>query len=211
MKKKISKAIILSILFFFFIIPLLAQERPDALELFKQGRYEEAVSVCKQELKETPKRKDAIVVISWSLVALGRYQEALDYSERGLNIDPSDHRIIANAGEALYYLGRYDEALIRFQDYIKIAPTGERIAIVYYYMGEIFINRGEFVNADIALSTALYHYPGMVEWWVRLGYARERAGGNKEALEAYEQALMLDNNHQDALRGRDRVRLKLTE
>ena len=55
-------------------------------------------------------------------------------------------------------------------------PTGDRIGQVYYFMGETYIRLGQYNNADIALSTALYHIPSAARWWSRLGYAREGAG-----------------------------------
>ena len=73
-----------------------------------------------------------------------------------------------------------------------IAPTGDRIDMVYYYMGEIFIRLGEFNHADISISTALYHNPNIARWWSRLGYAREMASDYTYALDAYRKALRLN-------------------
>jgi predicted Zn-dependent protease len=81
--------------------------------------------------------------------------------------------------------------------------------MVYYFMGEIFIQQGKFNNADIALSTALYHSPNVADWWTRLGYARERGGDFQWSLEAYNKALALNPNLVDAVRGRSRVEQQL--
>ena len=120
-----------------------------------------------------------------------------------------DPRVIENAGEALFYLGRRAEALRYFEEYAAISPTGGRIDLVYYFMGEIFIQQGKFNNADIALSTALYHSPNVADWWTRLGYARERGGDFQWSLEAYNKALALNPNLVDAVRGRSRVEQQL--
>jgi Flp pilus assembly protein TadD len=72
-------------------------------------------------------------------------------------------------------------------------------------MGEIYIQQGKFANADIALSTALYHSPNIADWWSRLGYAREKAGDSRFALEAYNKALALNPSLVDAQRGKARV------
>ena len=76
-------------------------------------------------------------------------------------------------------------------------------------MGEIFIQQGKFSNADIALSTALYHSPNVADWWARLGYARERGQDFQWSLEAYNKALALNPNLVDAVRGRARVEQQL--
>jgi predicted Zn-dependent protease len=99
-----------------------------------------------------------------------------------------------------------NEALQYFQEYISMTPEGQRIEMVYYYMGEIFIRQGRFRHADIALTTAVHWVPGNAAWWVRLAYARENAGDLSNALEAYEKALALNAQLTDAQRGIDRVR-----
>jgi tetratricopeptide (TPR) repeat protein len=186
-----------------------AQDKYDAVELYRTGDYEGAIEVCRIELEEMPNRMDAHAVMGWSLLKLERYQEALEASQVAFRISRYDPRIIENAGEALFYLGRQAEALRYFEEYAAISPTGGRIDLVYYFMGEIFIQQGKFNNADIALSTALYHSPNVAVWWARLGYAREKGGDFQWSLEAYNKALALNPNLIDAVRGRSRIEQQL--
>jgi tetratricopeptide (TPR) repeat protein len=186
-----------------------AQDKYDALALYRNGDYKGAIEVCRIELEEMPNRMDAHAVMGWSLLKLNRYQEALESSQAAFKISRYDPRIIEIAGEALFYLGRRAEALDYFEEYAAISPTGGRIDAVYYFMGEIFIQQGKFNNADIALSTALYHSPNVADWWARLGYARERGGDFQWSMEAYNKALALNPNLVDAVRGRARVEQQL--
>ena len=186
-----------------------SQEKDDALGLYRSGDYLGAIEVCRRELEEMPNRMDAHAILGWSLIRLRRYQEALAASEQALRISRYDPRIIETSGAALYFLGRGEEALRYFEEYAAIAPTGGRIDLVYYYMGEIFLQQGRHNNADIAFATALYHSPNIADWWARLGYARERAGDFRFSLEAYNKALALNPNLEDAARGRSRVQQRL--
>ncbi|MDR1863145.1 MAG: tetratricopeptide repeat protein [Treponema sp.] len=185
---------------------LFAQTRPDALVEYRNGSYELAVSICLNEIAANPGNLESHVVICWSLIRLGRYQEAMIYAEAGRNISRYDTRIIEILGEINYYEGRNSEALRYFQEYINLAPEGHRIDMAYYFLGEIYIRLGRFRHADIALSTAVHWVPGNAAWWIRLAYARERAGDLAEAITAYEKALSLDSQLADARRGLDRVR-----
>ena len=110
-------------------------------------------------------------------------------------------------GEAKFYLGKNEEALKQFQEYISIAPdrTGSRVGLAYYFMGEIYIRLTKFQHADIALSAAVRKDPLSDAWWTRLGYAREMAGNYAESLIAYEEALKLNPQKTDAIRGKERV------
>jgi tetratricopeptide (TPR) repeat protein len=181
------------------------QERPDALVLYRQGNYARAVEVCLDELKEMPRNMNSYVVLGWSLLRLGRSEDALSYGTRGLGVSRYDHRVIQIVGEANYNLGNNLEALKYFEEYVAIAPTGDLIGEVYYLMGEIFIRLGEWNNADIAFSTAVYYNPNVAARWARLGYAREQAKDYRYSLEAYNKALQLNSGLSDALRGRQRV------
>jgi tetratricopeptide (TPR) repeat protein len=190
-----------------FLFPggVFAQQVPDALLEYRNGNYERAVAVCRDEIAENPNNIESHVVICWSLVRLGRYADARRYAQTGRLLSRYDVRIIEILGEINYYEGRNTEALQFFQEYANLAPEGQRIDTVYYLLGEIYIRLGRFRHADIALSTAVHWVPGNAEWWTRLAYARESAGDLSEAVTAYERALSLNSQLADARRGLERV------
>jgi tetratricopeptide (TPR) repeat protein len=196
----------------FSLIPVLAgfsQTRPDALLEYRNGNYERAAAICRDEIAASPNNIDSHVVLCWSLIGLSRYDEARTYAMTGRNISRYDIRIVEVLGEVNYFQGRNTEALQFFQEYINLAPEGGRIDMVYYFIGEIYIRLGRFRHADIALSTAVHYVPGNAAWWTRLAYARESAGDLTEAIKAYEQALTLNAQLADARRGLDRARQAL--
>ncbi len=199
------RSIALILLFGFLVGSLWAQTRPDALQLYRQGRYEEAVQVTLQELEETPRNMNSYTVLGWSLLALGRYQDALDYGMRALEISRYDSRIVQIVAEAHYRSGNNLQALDYLEEYVAVAPTGDLIDQVYFFMGEVFMRLGEYNNADVAFSTAVYHNGDNARWWSRLGYARELARDFPYAEQAYQQALALNSSLTEARRGLDRI------
>jgi tetratricopeptide (TPR) repeat protein len=191
-------------------LPAFAQDKPDALELYRVGDYGQAVTVCLQELQETPKNVDSYVVLSWSYLKLKENQEAFAAAQKGLAIAPNDARLIQVLGEADVFLGgKMVEALGFLQEYVALRPNGDRIARVYWLMGECYLSLKEYQNADIAISTALYWEQSNAPWWARLGYARELANDFTGSQEAYSRALQLDPNNTDAIQGKARVDKKL--
>ena len=185
------------------------QSRPDALLEYRQGNYERAVQICRNEISANANNLDSYVVICWSLVRLGRYEEALQNARIARNLSRYDTRVVEILGEIYYFQGRNNEALQYFQEYVNLAPEGQRIDLVYYYIGEIYIRMGKFRHADIALSTAVHWVPGNADWWVRLAFSRENAGDLTEAVAAYEKALALNSQLSDARRGLERARQAL--
>jgi tetratricopeptide (TPR) repeat protein len=186
-----------------------AQNRQDALLEYRNGNYERAIQICRNEIAENANNIESHVVICWALLRLNRYEEALSYARAGRAISRYDSRITEIIGEVYYSQGQNNEALQYFQEYVSLAPEGQRIESVYYYMGEVYIRLGKFRHADIALTTAVHWSPGNAAWWARLGYARENAGDLTQAISAYEQALALNPQMPDARRGLDRARLAL--
>jgi tetratricopeptide (TPR) repeat protein len=186
-----------------------SQVRPDALVEYRQGNFERAIQICREEIEADSTNLESYVVASWSLVRLGRYEEALRYARTARTLSRYDARVAEILGEIYFYQGNNNEALQYFQEYVSLAPGGPRIETVYYLLGEIFIRQGRYRHADIALSTAVHWLPGNAAWWTRLAFARENAGELMEAVTAYERALALNSQLSDALRGLDRVRQAL--
>jgi predicted Zn-dependent protease len=189
--------------------PLIAQDKPDALELYRANKFAEAVKVCQQEIAVSPNNVESYVVMGWSLLRLQQYADALSSSQKAISINPNDPRLIQIVGEAQVFLGKTPEALKNLQEYVVLRPSGDRIARVYWLMGECYIRLKQFQNADISISTAVYYEQNNAVWWTRLGYARELANDLTWAADAYAHALKLDPSQVDAQRGRDSVEKKL--
>ncbi len=190
-------------------VSVLAQDKPDALELYRANRFEDAIKVCQQELAESPNSIDSHVVMGWSYLRLKRYQDALDTGQKAAGINPNDPRVVEILGEADAFLGKSMDSLKNLEEYVAMRPDGDRIARVYWLMGEVYISLKEYQNADISISTALYYEQNNSQWWSRLGWSRELAGDWKWASDAYGHALKLDPSSTDAQRGKDRVDKKL--
>lgn len=189
-----------------------AQTTPDALQLYRRGQYQDAIQVCSQELQtrninQRGLRMNSYAVMGWSWLKLGNYQEAYSTALNARKEVRYDVRIIEIEGEALYYLGKYPEALEIFEEYVSLneQTTGDRIDLVYYFMGEIYIRFMEFQHADIALSTALFYSPEVAGWWTRLGYAREQISDIAGAKTAYEKSLQLAPDMQEAQSALERL------
>ena len=202
----------LFVIFALLSINLFAQTavKKDALVLYHNGDYRESIRVCEAELLENPNRIESYVVMCWSLVKNKQYAEAEQRAMEGLKLSPYDLRLIEILGEAKYYLGKNTGAMEQFQKYVASAPeSSARVGSAYYFMGEIFIKQARFQHADIALSAAVKKEPSIDSWWIRLGYAREKAGNYLESFNAYEEALRLNPSSIDAARGRERASAEL--
>ena len=195
---------------FVFFHPSFSQTKQDALVLYNNGKFREAILVCEAELQDNPNRIESYVVMCWSLVKNKQYNEAEIRALDGLKISQYDLRLIEILGEARYYLGKNQAAMEQFERYVANAPeSGSRVGSAYYFMGEIYIRQAKYQHADMAFTAAVKKEPLLDKWWVRLGYAREMAKNYYEAMDAYDEALRLNSSSIDAERGRSRVSAKL--
>jgi len=206
MRPRAAAALILAAL---VSAPLIAQDKPDALELYRANKFADAIKVTQQELAVSPNNIDSYVVMGWSYLRLQQYPEALAAGQKAVALNPNDPRVIQIIGEADVYLGKIDDALKNLEEYVALRPGGDRIGRVYWLMGECYIRLKELQNADVAISTAVYYEQNNALWWARLGYARELANDLKWASDAYAHALKLDPSLGDAQRGKDSVDKKL--
>jgi tetratricopeptide (TPR) repeat protein len=203
----------------FLVSALVAQEKPDALKLYRNGRdletagrvedakaaYAQAIDVCKLDLAENPKNMDAYTISGWALIRVGKYQESINVCLEALKIT-SDARIVETLGEGYFFLGNSKESLKAMERYIDMAPRGERISTAYFFVGEIYRMGKKYNRADIAYSAAVQHEPSIALWWFRLGAVRETVGDKKGSLEAYQRALKLRPDYKEATEGLGRVR-----
>jgi tetratricopeptide (TPR) repeat protein len=191
-------------------LPAQQAVQQDALKLYREKKYSDAITICEKEIAANPNNMDSYSVLCWSLIATDRYLEAEQRATEARKLNSYDTRLMEALGEAKYFLGKNNEALSMFQRFIANASeTSKDIGLVYYYMGEIYVRQSRFQHADIAFSAAVRSAPTKDYWWTRLGYAREKTGDYKSALTAYEKALSLNASQYDAKNGKERCQEKL--
>ena len=201
--------------------PAFTQNNQDALWNYQNGRnleslnrmeeaeffYNEAVYLSRQEIYGNRANRDSYVALTWALQRLRRYSEVITWGERGLGLYADENRIVEIMGEAYFYLDDHDTSLRFMQRYTNSVPRGERAAIAYFFIGEIYRFKRYFRHADIAYTTAVRLEPSSALWWYRLGMVREAVGDFAQAVTAYERTLALNPNYPAASTALERSRL----
>jgi tetratricopeptide (TPR) repeat protein len=184
---------------------LAAQDKPDALKLYRNGRDLDSAGRTEDAKNAYTQAMDAYAIYGWSLVRLGKYKETTDVCLEALKIS-SDARIQETLGEGYFYLANYRESLKYMEKYIDAAPKGERISTAYFFVGEIYRMMKEPGHAEFAYTSAVYLEPSIALWWYRLGGTRESLGDKTGATAAYQRALKLRPDYKEATDGLSRVR-----
>lgn len=197
-----------------------SSQAPDAVKIYLKGRdfetagkmaeavakYQEAVTICNQELQTSPGRMEAYVVKSWCQLRMKSYADTIATGLAALKVG-TDGRILEVLGEAFFYQTDMESSLRYFQRYVDITPeNGDKVATAYYFMGEAYAGLSKLDHADIAFAMAVYMSPKSYRWWYRYGVLRERRGEKDLAVKAYEQAISISPGYADAIGARDRLK-----
>jgi tetratricopeptide (TPR) repeat protein len=199
-----------------------APPQPSALGNYRIGRdlearnrmpeaevyYNEAIRICQSEVSRNAATRDTYTVITWTLHRQRKYADVISWCERGLRLFSDEYRILETMGEAYFYLNDYPRSLSCLQRYTNALPQDERVPIAYFFIGEIFRLQQKYRHADIAYTTAVRLQPGLALWWYRLATVREFTGDTNPAVEAYERAIRLNPDYQEAIAGLARTRAR---
>ncbi|GHV38658.1 hypothetical protein AGMMS49546_09440 [Spirochaetia bacterium] len=194
-------------------------DRPTVIQHYRAGRnlesngrmaeadayYNETVRMCQDEVSRNIANRDTYAAITWALQRQRKYRDVISWGDRGLRLYTDEYRVIETLGEAWFYLDDYNRSLNYMQRYTNALPQGERVAVAYFFIGEIFRLRQQYRHADIAYTTAVRLDPNAALWWYRLATVRESAGEYTPAIEAYQRALRLDPGYSEAGAGLTRA------
>jgi tetratricopeptide (TPR) repeat protein len=167
--------------------------------------YNEAIRIALDEVSRNVATGDTYAALTWAMQRQNRFAEVITWGQRALRAFPNEYRIMETMGEAYFYLDDYGNSMAFMQRYVHALPQGNRASVAFFFMGEIFRITGKPRHADIAYTTALHLGTGLPVWWYRLGAVREAVGDRALAIEAYQETLRLNANHQEARSGLARL------
>jgi len=166
------------------------------IELFKQGKYDEAISYYNKALTLRPGVETAIHYnMANALMRQGRFDEAAKHYAESVRLDPNQADAYDGLGWALACLGKYDEAVENCRKALKLA--GDLIT-AHGHLGLALAGEGKTDEAVRELQIFLSKSPNDFEMHCNLGILLEKQGKTDEAAEQYRQALKLNPDYTKA-------------
>jgi tetratricopeptide (TPR) repeat protein len=169
------------------------------------SHYNEAIRISLDEVSRNVATRETYVALTYTMQRQRRYADVISWGDRGFRAYPNEYRLLEIMGEAFFYLDNYERSLSFMQRYTNAQPEGDRVSVAFFFIGEIFRLTERFLHADIAYTAAVRFEPGVALWWYRLATVRERAGDRAPAIEAYQRALRLNPNYNEARAGLARL------
>ncbi len=127
-----------------------------------EGKYDEAVRLYDQILKNDPDNVIAMTNKGNSLNNLGKYEEAIRCLDRALAIHPNFHAAKINKGNALLLLKRYEEAIRYYDDVLRFNPN---LAVALNNKAKALVALGKNKEANEFIQKAIAINPNLAVAW----------------------------------------------
>ncbi len=163
-------------------------------ELYRQGRFEEAISYYDQAIRYAmPGDEGRPLDQLWNrrglaLCRLSRLEEARASFDRALQINPECTDAVNNVGVVLYRQKRYDESVAIFDEIIAKQPDYVR---AWYNKGVVMNRLGRFRQAIDYYDKALLLNPRGARIWSNRGVSLGNLGDYEAALASFDRSLAL--------------------
>ncbi len=169
-----------------------------AYTLWKNTRYQEALALLEQALKEASRTQDAtnqIKLLSGMgivLYGLQEFDRSIDVMGRASVLNLEDEIVRNNLSMPLYRAGYVDKALDAIREAIKLGPKHPKS---WRTLGSLYFDLGYFDDARLALQRSVKYEPQDPLAWFTLATIFSELGRSKQALHAFRKAHKIDASY----------------
>jgi tetratricopeptide (TPR) repeat protein len=160
----------------------------EAEAYYGQGQLDEAISAYEQAVSISPKDTSAHVRLAQFLILRRRTAEAAERAKEAVLLEPSSPQTLATLCRALDWEGEYASALDACECSTELDP---QYAEAYAYLAEVYADLNDWIPARQNAQKAVdLNYQSM-DAHRNQGYVLERQGRYRQAVDAYENAIVL--------------------
>ena len=165
----------------------ISQKLNEGIALCNQGKYQEAINLYNEILKDNPK--------NFALTLRGvAYTGLQNYDSKAIEIsDKHDYIAYNGRGMAYTFLKQYDAAISDFSKAIEINPED---ASIYSNRGNTYLSLKQYDNALADLNKSIEIDPKFSSAYVNRGYLYEDLGETEKASADFAKAKELGYNGQ---------------
>ena len=155
-----------------------------AFSAFQKQRYEDAVGICNDLLRQNPNMLDIISLESRALADLGRPDDAIAMAKRGLHLEPTATNLALMIASISLELHRLDEA----QKHAELA-LNDVPAESHKLLAQIALEQKNYPRATAEANALFGSTPDNPFAIMILGQVAQQEGKVDEALRDYDRAL----------------------
>jgi tetratricopeptide (TPR) repeat protein len=172
-------------------LPTIEQRLKAAFDLQRAGRLDEAESLHRGILQESPDNAQALFYLGLLVHQMGRHPEAIDLLSRCLAVHGPDPVVHSNLAAICLAAGLHDDALAHARQAVQLNPI---LPSAHHNLGAALSARGQFDEAINAFREAIHLDPRHVEAHCDLAGLLHRLDRLADALRPARQAIRLAPN-----------------
>jgi tetratricopeptide (TPR) repeat protein len=161
--------------------------------LIVKGQFEQVEPMLEAYLNDHPKSWQALYFLGYVLLGQRRVGDSIKALARSLELNANNAEAHKVLGRALSVVGRYDFAEREFKEALRLSPGS---AEIHYNLGRLYAIQDDFHHAKQELETATRLDPMYMEAYNAYGFALEALGNDASAVEAYHNAIRLNEQRQ---------------
>jgi tetratricopeptide (TPR) repeat protein len=167
----------------------------------KSGNYVAAINTLK-----TVYKADSYIVnirLGWLSYLAKQYTESIKYYEKSISLKP--YAIEARFGcvKPLSALESWEKVKAHYMEVLKIDPQN---TVANYWLGVIYYNRKDYVNATRLFEKVVNLYPLDYDSVIMLAWSKLSSGKSADARVLFNQALILRPDDSSALSGLKQIK-----
>jgi tetratricopeptide (TPR) repeat protein len=168
------------------------------------GSLESARADLETAIKNDPYMAEAYLELVSVLIEADQFKEAAPFLEQAAPLLPDSPLIFVYRAEINMLAKDYEQALADAERALQLDQTS---LPAYLVKGEALAMTGQLQAALDALTIYTNYVKDDARAWLWVGLAHDEAGDKKQALQAYDQALRLNNRLLEALINRAQIYL----
>lgn len=176
-----------------------------AITLNRLGKFDDAVSICKNIINKYPNTEAAYTYLGVILAENGQYKEAVSQISISLSKNPYYPYAYYSLGNVLANDKKYTEAAMCYDEAIRLEPGNIKI---YNDYGKLYAQQGKFENAISMFEKSVNTLANSTAYNL-LGMAYEDTGKYIEALNSYKKAYDMNSTSQEIQENINRVTKKV--
>ena len=162
------------------------------VDLFNQGRLQEALSESTKLLKKFPNSVVLFNIAGASNAGLKQFDAAIHNYKQALKIKPDYAEAYFNMANVFKVKGDLEEAIENYKQALKLKPN---YADAYNNMGNALKDKGDPEAAIESYKQALKFRPNNANTYNNMGSALKDKGDLEEAINSYKEAIKIKPNY----------------
>ena len=154
------------------------------MDLFSQGRTDEARLQLKQALSLEPANSKATQLLAAIYLGDNRAELAVDVLDKGLKLRPADQDLLRLYLQVQVQMKNYAQAIDIMERRMRLNKP-EEVA----YLAGLHQKNNDHLGAARLYAQALKLVPSNSVWWMGQGISFEALGMNEEAMKSYRQSI----------------------